>query len=133
MKVRLTVVASLVGLLIGCSSAEVDSPATTESPLKQEVENLREQVDELKAQLNATTVPTTTTTTTLPATTTTEKPAVKVVEIMRYFDGYTRGFGSQTEHQCREIIKYSDGTEFDSRSWKRTGQDVFGNYTKRDC
>ena len=132
MKVRLTVVASLVGLLAGCSSFGVDSPQTTVSPLEAEVENLRKQVDQLQTQLNATTIPTTTTT--LPATTTTAKPAVKLIKVQRFFSGNTKGSGSSTQHECREIFVYSDGTEFESpRRWVSTGQDSFGNYNRRDC
>ena len=132
MKVRLAIVVSLVGLLAGCSSFGVESPQTTVSPLEAEVENLKKQVDQLQTQLNATTIPTTTTT--LPVTTTTAKAAVKLVKVQRFFSGNTKGSGSSTQHECREIFVYSDGTEFESpRRWVSTGQNAFGNYTVRDC
>lgn len=132
MRFRITMPLIIVGLLVGCSSSSGESPQTTVSPLEAEVENLKKQVDQLQTQLNATTIPTTTTT--LLPTTTTAKPAAKLVDVRRFFSGYTKGNGSSTQHECREIFVYSDGTEFESpRRWVSTGQNAGGGYTIRDC
>lgn len=115
-----------VALLSSCSSSVTKPSSTTVDP---QIEALQKQLEELKTQVNATTIPTTTTTTT-----TTPKAAVKIVEISRFYSGYNKGQGSQSMHECREIIKYSDGTEFESpRRWVKTEQNSFGNYSVRNC
>ena len=115
-----------VAILSGCSSSATKPSSTTIDP---QIAVLQKQVEDLQTKVNATTIPTTTTTTT-----TTPKAAVKIVEISRFFSGYTKGQGSSSQHQCREIIKYSDGTEFESpRRWVQTEQNSFGNYNVRNC
>ena len=86
----------------------------------------------------ATTTTTTTTTTTvvtlpegfsLPTPTIARPSAPKIVNVRRFFSGYTKF----EDHECREIFEYSDGTEFESpRRWVRTTEDWAGN-KRYDC
>ena len=126
MNTRICLSLIAVALLSNCSSSANKPSSTTIDP---QIEALQKQLEELKTQVNATTIPTTTTTTT-----TTPKAAVKIVEISRFFSGYTKGQGSKTQHECREIIKYSDGTEFESpRRWVQSEQNAAGTYNVYNC
>ncbi len=107
-------------LLTACGSASQEpSSSTTIDPT---VEELQEKVESLEERLNATS------TTVIPPSTT-QKPAPKIVDVRRFFSGYTKF----DQHECREIFIYSDGTEFESpRRWVTTTKNSAG-FKQYDC
>jgi hypothetical protein len=114
---------TLLLCLTACSSSgqEPASPTTIDP----KIEELQQKVNSLEEKLNATT--------TAPPPLSTQKPAPKLVEVRRWFSGNTKGIEPYEEHECREVFKYSDGTEFESpRRWVPTTKDWRG-VDQRKC
>jgi hypothetical protein len=98
--------------LAACSSSAQQEKITT-TTIDPQILELQEKVKTLESTLATTTTSTTTTT----------KPSVYITDVMRFFSGYTKF----DQHECREIFKYSDGTEFESpRRWVPTTKDWRG-------
>jgi hypothetical protein len=92
-----------VALLSSCSSSATNPTVTTIDP---QIAVLQQQLEELKTQVNATTIPTTTTTTTT-------KAPPYIIRQYRWHTG-TKVFD---DYECRESADYSDGTRVDISTW----------------
>ena len=76
---------------------------------------MQEEVENLESILNTTT------------TTTATKPAKTIVETRRWASGTTNG----DQHECRETVVYSDGTEVETSRW--WAQSAASGYPKYPC
>ena len=104
-----------VALLGSCSSSGTKPSSTTIDPL---IATLQQEVEELKNQVNATTIPTTTTTTTT-------KAPPYIVEIRVFASGNV----AFDQHECREIVEYSDGSWTENRArWWVKSNDSYPHY-----
>ena len=103
-----------VALLSSCSSSGTTPSSTTIDP---QIANLQQQLEDLKTQVNATTIPATTTTTT------TKAPPY----ITRQYRWHT-GTTAFDEHECRESADYSDGTRVDITTWWVKSNESYPHY-----
>ena len=94
-----------VALLSGCSSSVTKPSSTTIDP---QIADLQKQLEELKTQVNATTIPTITTTTEAP------EAARSVVDSGSYLFE-SQGFGDDLKYLCVAFVNYSDGTSDKTR------------------
>ena len=96
-----------VALLSGCSSSVTKPSSTTIDP---QIADLQQQLEELKTQVNATTIPIPTTTTT------TEAPkAARSVTGSGSYLFESQGFGDDKKYLCVAYVNYSDGTSDNTR------------------
>lgn len=91
-----------VALLSSCSSSGTAPTSTTIDP---QIADLQQQLEELKTQVNATTIPIPTTTTTTEA----PKAARSVTDSGSYLFE-SQGFGDDLKYLCVAYVNYSDGT-----------------------
>ena len=102
-----------VALLGSCSSSVTKPSSTTIDP---QIADLQQQLEELKTQVNATTIPTTTTTTTT-------KAPPYIVRTYRFSSN-----NAFDQHECREMAEYSDGTTVEVSRWWAKSNDSYPHY-----
>jgi hypothetical protein len=98
--------------LAACSSSAQPDEVTT-TTIDPQILELQEKVETLESILNTTT------------TTATTKPAKTIVETRRWASGVTNG----DQHECRETVEYSDGTQVEtSRWWAKSAASGYPRY-----
>jgi hypothetical protein len=97
--------------LAACSSSAQQEKVTT-TTIDPQILELQEKVETLESILNTTT------------TTATTKPAKTIVETRRWYSGITKF----DQHECRESVVYSDGTEVVTSTWWAQSSKSYPNY-----
>jgi hypothetical protein len=114
-KVSLKTICSCLVLLsttlAACSSTAQPEKVTT-TIIDPQILELQEEVETLESILDTTT------------TTSTAKPAKTIVETRRWYSGTT----NFDQHECRETVVYSDGTEVETSRWWAQSSKNYPNY-----